>query len=84
MGGSRGSRGIQCGRGQTSSTTTRSMFEERRDQLFQQCNNEGFISLDQDLLMCEMVDPYTSWSAQVACATAIKVKNDRENYKRCH
>ena len=30
--------------------------------------------------MCEMVDTYTSRSAQVACATVIKTKND--NYNR--
>ena len=38
--------------------------------------------IDQALIMCEKVDPYTSRSAQVACVAAIKTKNDRENYKR--
>ena len=32
--------------------------------------------------MYEMVDPSTSGSARLACATAIKTKNDRENRKR--
>ena len=32
--------------------------------------------------MCEMVHPYTSRSVWVACAAAIKTKNDRENRKR--
>ena len=32
--------------------------------------------------MCEMVDPYNSSSALVACAEAIKTKNDRENRRR--
>ena len=63
MGGSRGSHDIQYGRGQTSSTTTRSRFSERRSQLSQSWNKEVFNSLDQALLMCEMVDPSTSGSA---------------------
>ena len=32
--------------------------------------------------MCEMVDPYTSRSARVACVVAIKKKNDKENHRR--
>ena len=82
MGGSRGSQGIQYGRGQTSSTTTHYMFAERRDQLAQSWNDEGFGSLYQELSMCEMVDPSTSRSAQVECASAIRINNDRENCKR--
>ena len=31
--------------------------------------------------MCEMVDPFASRSAQVACAATVN-KNDRENRKR--
>ena len=38
MGGNRGYKGIQYGRGQTSSTTKSSMFEESRDQIYQFCN----------------------------------------------
>ena len=32
--------------------------------------------------MCEIVDPYTSRSAQVACAASIKTKDYIENRKR--
>ena len=71
MGGSRGSQGIQYGRGQTSSTTMCSKFAMRRAQLYQFWNQEEFRSLDQALLICEMSDPSTSRSAWVACAAAI-------------
>ena len=76
------SQGIQYERGQTYSTTTHSMFEERRAQLYQYWNKEGFSSSDQALLMCEIVDPSTSRSTRVAYAEAIKTKNDRENRNR--
>ena len=72
MGGNRGSQGIQYRRGQTSSITIRSIFSDRRYQLFQLFNEKGLRSLDQALLMCEIVDPYTSRYSQVACAEAIK------------
>ena len=67
MGGNRGYQGIQYRRYQTSSTTKRSMFAERRAQLSQSWNEEVFISIDQELLMCEMIDQYISRHAQVAC-----------------
>ena len=72
MRGGRGSQGIQYGIGQTSSTTTRSMFAECRSHLYQSWNKEVFSSLYQALFMCEMVNPSTSRSSQVACAAAIK------------
>ena len=75
---SRGSQGTQYGRGQTSSTTTSSMFAERIYQLFQSWNKEGFISVNQDFIICEMVDPSTSRSAQLMCAASIITLNDRE------
>ena len=50
-------------------------------QLYKLWNEEGFISLDQALLMCEMVDTSTSRSARVSYAAAIKKKNDREKRK---
>ena len=74
MGCSRGFQGIQYGRGQTSSTTTWSTFAMRRAQIYQLWNKEGISSLDQALLMCEMVHPYTSRYARVVCAAAIKTK----------
>ena len=67
-----GSKGIQYGRSKTSSTTTRSIFADHRAQLSKLWNEEGFRSLDQALLMCEMVDPSTSRSALVVCVLAIK------------
>ena len=63
MGDIRGYQGIQYGRGQKSSTTTCSTFVTRRAQLYQLWNKGGFRSVDQLLLMCEMVDPSTSRSA---------------------
>ena len=56
-----------------------SMFAERRDKLVQSWYEEVSISLYHTLLMCEMVDPSTSSSALVACASAMQTKNDREN-----
>ena len=50
------------------------MFSEIRYQISQWFDEEGFGSLDQSLLMCEMVD--------LSTASAIKTKNDRENIKR--
>ena len=76
------SQGIQYGIGQTSSTTARSMFSECRSQLSQLWNEEGFILLDQALIMCEIFDPSTSRSSLVAYAANIKTKNDRENTQR--
>ena len=60
----------------------RYMFAERRDQLDQSWNEEGFNSLDQAFLMCEMVEPSTSRSELVACAAAIKTNIYRENRTR--
>ena len=72
MGGNRISQGGQYGRGQESSTTTHYMFAECRYQISPFCNEERFRSLDQALLMCEMVDPYNSRSERVTWATYIK------------
>ena len=63
MGGRRVSQGTQYGRGQISSTTTRSKFAEHIAKLSQSWNKEGFRSLYQALIMCEMVEPSTSRSA---------------------
>ena len=52
-----------------------------KPQLYQLWNKEGFRSLDQALIICEMDYPSTSRSTQVACAAAIK-KIDRGNRKR--
>ena len=57
------------------------MLEERRDQLPQSWNEEVLSSLDQALLMCEMVDPYTSRYARLACTADIK-KKGKENRKK--
>ena len=77
MVGSRGSQGIQYGRCQTSSTTRCSKSATRRAQLYRSWNKEVLSSLDQALLMCEMVDLSIPRSARVACAEAIKTKIDR-------
>ena len=79
MGGSRSFQGIQYVKGQTSSTTTCFTFATRRSQLYQSWNEEVFIYLDQEFLVCEIVDPYTSRSAQVAGAAAIKTKMTEKN-----
>ena len=55
--------GIQLGNGQISSTTMCYIFEERKNQLAQSYNKEGFIYLDQVLIMYEMVYPSTSRSS---------------------
>ena len=77
MRGSRDSKGVQYGRGRTYSTTTCSTFTTQRSQLYQFWVKEGFRSLDQALIMCEMVDPSTSRSARVMCVAAIYIKKQR-------
>ena len=72
MGGSRGSQGIQYGRSQTPSTTTRYMFAEHRAHLSQSWNEEVLRLVDHALLMCEMVDTSTSRYERMLCAAAIK------------
>ena len=57
------------------------MFPEHRAHISISWNREGFGSVDQSFLVCEMVVPSNSRSARVACAEAIKTKNDRENRK---
>ena len=57
------------------------MVADLRDQLHQSWNGEVFIYLEQALQMSEMVYPYTSRSARVACEAAIE-KYYRENHKR--
>ena len=65
---------IQYGRSQTFSTKTHFRFTENKDQLSQLWNGKGFSLLDQALVMCEMVEQFTSRSAQVAFMAAIKPK----------
>ena len=50
------------------------MFLDHKDQQSQSRNKEEFGSLDQALLMCKIIDPYNSRSAQVACAASKKQK----------
>ena len=52
----------------------RSIFVERRDQLALYWKEEGFGYLDQELLKCEMVDPYTYRSKLGAFEGDFKVK----------
>ena len=58
------------------------MFSERRAQLPQSWTEEGSRSVDQALILCEIVGPSTSMSTQVTCAAGIKTKKDTENCKR--
>ena len=60
--------------GKTSPTTTRSIFTDRRVQLTHSWKDEGFSSLYQAFLMCEMVYPYTSRATRVSCTIAINEK----------
>ena len=82
MVGNRGYQGIQYRRGHTTSTTTRYMFADFRDQLSQLWNEDGLRYLYREFLMCEMVDPFTSGSTRVVCAAAIKTKNYRKNHRK--
>ena len=81
MVGSRGDQYIHVNRGQTASMSMRYMFSERRVQLTQSWKEERFGSLDHSLLMCEMMDPYTSRSVRLACAGALKGKYEIELQK---
>ena len=47
------------------------MFADWRVHLKQSWKEEIFVSLDHALLMCEMMDPSTSKSVQLACAGAL-------------
>ena len=79
MEGISGSQGIQYGRGHISSITIRFMFTECRDQIYQSCNEEVFRLVNQALIMCEIVDLYTSRYSRVVCMIAMRTKNDRDN-----
>ena len=52
------------------------MFKESRSQTYRSWKEELFISLYQALIICEMIDPYTSMSVRVACAVETKGKYD--------
>ena len=84
MGGNRISQGGQYVRSNTSSTTMHSMVVELMYQLSQSWNEELFSSLDQTLLMCEMVEPYTSRPERVTCAAGMKTNNDIDKCKRSY
>ena len=62
MGGIRGDQNRQGERGQTYPMALLSMFAEWRVQLSRSWKEEGFGSLDHTILMCEIMDPYTSRS----------------------
>ena len=47
----------------------------------QSWKQEVFGSLDYILLMCEMMDPYTSRSMSLSCAGYLKGKYKRQNHK---
>ena len=66
MGGNRGLQGSQYEIVKTSSTITQSKFVDKRDQLDQSWSEEELRYLYQAFIMCEMVDPSTSRSSQVA------------------
>ena len=51
------------------------MFAERRVHLTQSWKYEGFGFLDHALLMCEMMEPSTPKSVQLACAGALQGPN---------
>ena len=84
MGGSRGFHGIKYGRGQTSSTTTCSIFTTRRAQLYQSWNEEGFSSLYKALIICEWLIHLTQGPYKWRVWQIFKTKNDRENCKRVY
>ena len=51
---------------------------DRRVQLTRSSKEEGFESLDHTLLMCEIMEPYTSKSVRLACAGSL---NDIQSIK---
>ena len=57
------------------------MFADWRVQLELSWKEEGFGSLYHALLMCEMMDPYTSISVWLACTGSLKGKYERKNHK---
>ena len=65
MVGSSDSQGSQGLWGNISSTEMRSIFAEHKDSLTQYFKEELFGYIYQALLMCEIVDPYTSRSVRV-------------------
>ena len=77
MGGNRGDQDIQGQLGQTSSMEVRYMFAEQRVKLTRSWKDEGFGSLDHALLMCEIMDLYTSRPVRLACQGYLKGKYKR-------
>ena len=81
MGGIRNSQGVQYGRGQTSSTTTCSMFAERRSQLSQSWNKEGLRSLNQEFICVKWL-VHIPQGLHEWCVRQIFKKNDRKPRER--
>ena len=74
MGGSGGACAIQGKWGQTSSMAVLSISEEQRFQLTRSWKEEWFGYLDQALLICEMMEPYTPSPVRLLCAGHLKGK----------
>ena len=74
MGERRCDQDIQEKNDHTSSMEERSVFAERRVQINRSWKAEGFGSIDHALLMCGIMDPYTSRSVRLACTRALKGK----------
>ena len=72
MDGRRGFQGNKEKRGKTYPTPECFMFVEHGVQLYKYCNEEGFISLDQALLLCEKIEPYISRSSLLVCSGDMK------------
>ena len=76
----RGNRGFQVSQyriGHTSLAAVLSIFEDLMFHLTQYWEEKVFVSLDQALVRCEMMDPSTSRSVRVAWAVSMKINYGR-------
>ena len=59
------------------------MFAERKVQLTRSWKEEGFGSLYHALLMCEMMEPYTSKSVRLACVGGLNaIQSIKDQYTK--
>ena len=81
MGVIRGAQDSQGKWGHIASMEMRSVFLQWRVQLTRSWKEEIFGPIYHALLMCEMIDPYTSRSVHLSCVGSLKGEYERQNHK---
>ena len=69
--------------GKTYLTEVIFIFADTRVSLDQSCKDEGFVYLEQALIMCEIMDTYTSRSGRVAHEESLenKIREIKKNQR---